>query len=160
MPTGNHWLCSWNQPVTHHQPQGHYDRSKEGHREGHKGSPILRSPTTRRRERMPMSNQWTTSNTRRHIRQRQCTAQVCIRLLFLLNSMRNSATDRRWARLQSKTPPARKPALLTTLSSNLRCVSRQLSPTLLNNTRKPAGPSSKNISEGATDHEIPARTFS
>ena len=34
----------------------------------------MRSPTTRRRERVPMSNQSTTSNTRRHIRQRQCTA--------------------------------------------------------------------------------------
>ena len=37
-------------------------------------SAILRSPTTRRRERVPMSNQSTTSNTRRHIRQRQWTA--------------------------------------------------------------------------------------
>ena len=35
---------------------------------------ILRSPTTRRCERVPMSNQSTTSNMRRHIRQRQCTA--------------------------------------------------------------------------------------
>ena len=43
-------------------------------REGHKASAILRSPTTRRRERVPMSNQGTTSNTSRHIRQRQCTA--------------------------------------------------------------------------------------
>ena len=44
------------------------------HREGRKASAILRSPTTRRRERVPMSNQSTTSNTCRHIRQRQCTA--------------------------------------------------------------------------------------
>ena len=44
------------------------------HREGHKASAILRSPTTRRHERVPMSNQSTTSNTRWHIRQRQCTA--------------------------------------------------------------------------------------
>ena len=44
------------------------------HREGHKASALLRSPTTRRRERVPMSNQSTTSNTCRHIRQRQCTA--------------------------------------------------------------------------------------
>ena len=43
------------------------------HREGHKASAITRSPSTRRRERVPMSNQSTTSNTRRHIRQRQCT---------------------------------------------------------------------------------------
>ena len=39
-------------------------------------------------------------------------------------------------------------------------MSRQLSTTLLNNTTQPAGQSSKNISEGANDHEIPARTFS
>ena len=43
-----------------------------------------------------------------------------IGLLFILNSMHNSATDWRWARLHHKTPPARKPALLTTLSSSLR----------------------------------------
>ena len=47
-------------------------RSFQRDREGHKASAILRSPTTRRRERVPMSNQSTTSNTRRHIRQRQC----------------------------------------------------------------------------------------
>ena len=47
---------------------------QEEHREGHKASAVLRSPTTRRRERVPMSNQSTTSNTRRHIRQRHCTA--------------------------------------------------------------------------------------
>ena len=41
---------------------------------GHKASAILRSHTTRRRERVPLNNQSTTSNTRRHIRQRQCTA--------------------------------------------------------------------------------------
>ena len=44
----------------------------------------------------------------------------CIGLLLILNSIHNSATDRRWARLRSKTLPARKPALLTTLSSSLR----------------------------------------
>ena len=33
------------------------------HREGHKGSAILRSPTTRKGERVPMSNQSTTSST-------------------------------------------------------------------------------------------------
>ena len=40
------------------------------HREGHKASAILRNPTTRRREQVPMNNQSTTSNTCRHIRQR------------------------------------------------------------------------------------------
>ena len=43
-----------------------------------------------------------------------------IGLLLILNSIHNSATDRRWARLRAKTPPARKPALLTTLSSSQR----------------------------------------
>ena len=47
----------------------------------------------------------------------------CIGLLLILNSMHNSATDRRWARLHSKTPPARKSALLTNVSSSLRCES-------------------------------------
>ena len=70
---------------------------------------------------MPMSNQSTTSNTRRHIRQRQCTTQRMHWVTFkILNSMHNSATDRRWGRLHSKTTPARKPAHLITLSSSLR----------------------------------------
>ena len=43
----------------------------------------------------------------------------CFGLLLILNCMHNSATDRRWARLHYKTPPARKPALPTTLSSSL-----------------------------------------
>ena len=47
----------------------------------------------------------------------------CIGLPLILNSMHNYATYRWWARLQSKTRPARKPALLTTLSSSLRCES-------------------------------------
>ena len=72
---------------------------------------------------MPMSNQSTTSNTRRHIGQGNALLKGCIGLLLILNRMHNSATDRRWARLHSITPPARKPALLTTLSSSLRCES-------------------------------------
>ena len=47
----------------------------ESHWEGHKGSTVLRSCTARRCKRVPMSNQITTSNTLRHIRQRQFTAQ-------------------------------------------------------------------------------------
>ena len=47
----------------------------------------------------------------------------CIGLLLILNSMHNSARDRQWAGLHSKTPPARKRALLPTLSSSLRCES-------------------------------------
>ena len=46
-----------------------------------------------------------------------------IGLLLILNNMHNFATYRRMARLHSKIPPALKPALLTTLSSSLRCES-------------------------------------
>ena len=45
----------------------------------------------------------------------------CILLLLILNSIHNSAADRRWAGFQSKTPLAGKPALLTTLSRSLSC---------------------------------------
>ena len=39
----------------------------------------------------------------------------------ILNSMHNAATDHRSRRLHSKTPPAKKLAPLTTLSSSLCC---------------------------------------
>ena len=93
------------------------------HREGHNASAILRSPITRRRERVPMSNQRTMARVTRAGTHGKGNAphKGCIRLLLILNSMHNSATDRRWARLHSKTPPARKPARLTTLSSSLMC---------------------------------------
>ena len=42
----------------------------------------------------------------------------CIVLLLILNNMHKTATDRRWASLHSKTPPAKKPAPLTTLSNS------------------------------------------
>ena len=85
---------------------------------------ILRSPTTRRRERLPMSNQSSIRGTRAGTYGRgTATLKGCIGLLLILNNMHNSATDRRWARLHSKTPPARKPAFLTTLFSSLRCES-------------------------------------
>ena len=32
MPTGKHYLYSWNSPVPHRQTQGHKDRSKETQR--------------------------------------------------------------------------------------------------------------------------------
>ena len=121
MPTGKHWLCSLTR-------QSHIIKHRvtkivpKRHRERHIASAILRSPTTRRRERVPMSKQTTTSNTRRHIRGKfTAPLKGCIGLLLILNSIHNS--DRRWARLHSKTPPARKPALLTTLSTSLRCKS-------------------------------------
>ena len=47
----------------------------------------------------------------------------CIRLFLILNSMHNSAIDRRWARVHSKTPPAKNTAPLTTLLGSLRCES-------------------------------------
>ena len=63
-------------------------------------------------------NQSTTSNG-----EGNAPLKGCIGLLLILNSMHNSASDRRWARFHSKTLPARKPALLTTLSISLRCES-------------------------------------
>ena len=69
--------------------------------------------------------------------------------------MHNSATDRRCARLQSKTPAARKPALLTTLSSSLKCESAAEHHTAEQYSKTGMINCSKTISEGATDHEIP-----
>ena len=43
----------------------------------------------------------------------------CIGQLSILNSMNNTATDRRWETLHSKTPPSKKTELLTILSSML-----------------------------------------
>ena len=82
-----------------------------------------RSFTARRRNRVPMSNQSTTSNTHRHILRRDAPLGRCSGLLLILNSMHNAATDRSWARLRSKTPPAKKTLLLIILSSSLRCES-------------------------------------
>ena len=69
-PTGKHWLCSQNRPVPHLQTQDHWDHSKETLREAQ-----TFCGKARRRKRVPMRNQSTTSNTHRHIQQRQCTAQ-------------------------------------------------------------------------------------
>ena len=74
MPTGKHWL-SLETRQSHTIKHRVIKIVPKRHREGHKGSAILRSPTTRSRERVPMSDQSTTTNTRRHIRQRQWTAQ-------------------------------------------------------------------------------------
>ena len=60
------------------------------HREGHKASAILRSPTTRRRERVPMSNQRTTSNMRFTYSKGNAPFKGCIALLLILNNMHNS----------------------------------------------------------------------
>ena len=52
MPTGKHWLCSETR-------QSHTIKHMvtkivpKRHQEGHKGSAMLRSPTTKRRERVP-----------------------------------------------------------------------------------------------------------
>ena len=82
----------------------------------------------------------------------------CIGLLLIADSMHNTATNRRWSRLHSKTPPAKKTAPLTTMSSSLRCESAAEHYT--EQYSKTAGQSYKKISEGETDHEILARTFS
>ena len=52
----------------------------------------------------------------RHIRQRESPLKGYIGLLLILNMMHNTATDHRWARFHSQTPPAKKTALLTTHS--------------------------------------------
>ena len=96
---------------------------KKRHREGHKGTAILRNPTTWRRKRVAMSNQSTTIDRVTHpgtYGKGNAQLKGCIGLLLILNSMHNSATDRRWARLHSKTPQARKPALQTTMSISLK----------------------------------------
>ena len=133
MPTGKHWLSCWVslKPASPLETcQSHTIKHRVGkivpkrHQEGHKASAMLRSPPTRRRERVPMSIQSTKRVTRAGTYGKgNAPLKGCIWLLLILNSMHNSATDRRWTRLQSKTPPARKPALLTTLSSSLRCES-------------------------------------
>ena len=43
---------------------------------------------------------------------------VFIGLLLILNIMHNSATDRRWARLHSNTPPAKKKSPITLSNNN------------------------------------------
>ena len=129
------------------------------HWEGHKGSAMLRSPTTKRwtsAYEQPKYHRVTHAST---YSKGNAPLKGCIGLLSILNSMHNSATDRWWARLQSKTPLARKPALMTTVSSSLRCESAAEYHTA-EQSSKVAGQSSKKISEGATDYEIPARTFS
>ena len=47
----------------------------------------------------------------------------CFRLHLILYSIHNTATDRRWERLQLSTPSAKKQELLIMRSSSLRCVS-------------------------------------
>ena len=102
----------------------HQDRSKETLMGGTiKGSEVLRSSTARRRKRVYLYEQATKAT--RVTRAGTCgkgnaPLKGCIGLLLILYSMPNTATDRRWARLHSKTPTAIKTALLTTLSSSLR----------------------------------------
>ena len=93
----------------------------KGHREGHKASAILRSPTTRRPERVPMNNKSTTRTRAGTYGKGNAPLKECIGLLLILNNMHKSARDRRWARWHSKTPSAKKTALLTTLFNSSRC---------------------------------------
>ena len=50
------------------------------------------------------------------------TWRGCIGLLLILYSIHNTATDRRWARSHSNTPPVKKLAPPTIRSSSLMCV--------------------------------------
>ena len=54
-----------------------------------------------RRERVPMAPRVKRAGT---YGKGNAPLKGCIGLLLILNSMHKSATDRRWARLQSKTP--------------------------------------------------------
>ena len=62
-------------------------------------------------------------NAQRMQRAGNATRKGCIWLLSIVNSMHNSAKDRRWALFHSKIPTAEKTAFLTSLSSSLRCES-------------------------------------
>ena len=112
MPTGKHWRCSWNPPVPHHQTLRSFQRDTEI------GTKVLRYWEVLQRG---DANEclWATKTPRvtrsGTYGKGKAPLKGCIGLLLILNIMHNSAKDRRWARWQSKTPPARKSALLTTL---------------------------------------------
>ena len=132
------------------------------HRVEHKGSTTQRSSTARRRKRLPMSNQSITSNTSRHIRQRQSTAQRMHWVTIDLEcnySMHKTASDRRWVRLRSETPLAKKTALLTILSSSSRCESADEHHTAEQYYKDRQDKAPKKISEREIDHEILVWTF-
>ena len=105
-----------------------------------------------------MSKKSTTSNTHGTYGKGNAPLKGCMGLLLILNSMHNSATDRRWARFHSKIPPARKPALLTTLSSSLRCESAAEHHTAEQYSKTGRTKLQKDLRR-ATDHEIPVRYF-
>ena len=61
----------------------------------------------------PKHHDWSMSNTQCGTYSRgNVPVRGCIGLLLILNSKHNTATDHRWARLHSKTLPAKKTALL------------------------------------------------
>ena len=87
------------------------------HREGHKGSVVLKSYTVRRRKRVPLSKQSTTSNARRHIRPSQCTAQVTLNHKIIARKTLLQMADEQDCTL--KHSQLKNIAFLTTLSSCL-----------------------------------------
>ena len=112
MQTGKHWLCSWN-------PQFHTIKHRvtkivpKRHREGHTEKSHNEEARTSTYE-QPKHTRVTRAFT---YGKGNAPLKGCIWLLLILNSIHNSATYRRWARFHSKTPPARKPALLITCES-------------------------------------------
>ena len=109
-------------PIPHHQIQGHYDWTKEALRGAQRSCGTERfyceeSQTSAFRQpwkapRITLDGTYGKDN---------APLRGCILLLLILNSLHNTATDRRWARFHFNTSPAKTPALLTILSSNLRC---------------------------------------
>ena len=88
-----------------------------------KSPAVLRGSAAGRRISIPMCDQSTACNPDWHIGTGRAPQSGCIGLHLILYSIHNTATDRRWERLQLSMPPAKKQAPLTTRSSSLRCVS-------------------------------------
>ena len=110
METEKHWLCSarvygGHKPSSPTLSNTGSKRSFQRDTERAQRFYGLRSSTTRRRKRVPVSSQSPTSNTRRHIRQKQCTAQRSIWLLLILHSIHNTTTDHRSASCTLNYPP-------------------------------------------------------
>ena len=129
------------------------------HWEEHKDSAVLRSSTTRRRKRVPLSNQSTTSNTSRHIRQRQCKG--CIGILLIVNIMHNTVQIVDGEGCTLKHRQLEKTALVTTLSSCLNRVwigsSASNCWTILQGRQDKA---SQRSQDAMIDHEMIVRSFS
>ena len=77
----------------------------------HNGSAVLRSPAARRIEQTSAYEKSTTRNTHWTKDKFNAILRGCIEVLWILNSIHSTATDRRWAKFNSKTPPDEKTAI-------------------------------------------------